>query len=76
MQTMPLNLLEELASNLPNASVFNGTCYHKEFIYENHYYEIKFYTVSDSINGTKFWLYNPNHVQIVIRNGSHQVKSI
>ncbi|WP_316814056.1 hypothetical protein [Pedobacter heparinus] len=70
---IPLQVMENLAAQLPDANQFVGTCFPVEFVYQDRYYELKFYVVSDGEFTIKRWLYNPYHVQIVIKNGSHNV---
>lgn len=76
MQATLLTTLEELASNLPNANNFDGTCYHQMFTYKSRKFEIKFYIVSESYDGKKFWLYNPNNLTPVFENGSYMVQAV
>lgn len=66
-----LGFIENLATQLPNAEVYQGVCYRKEFIWMERYFELKFYIVQSYVGGPKSWLCNPNHVQGVTRNGSH-----
>ena len=70
---IPVELLEGHLNNLPDANQFIGTCFPYEFEYNNHYYQLKYYVVSDMEGGNKYWLYNPYHVQGISKDGSHQV---
>ncbi len=67
------DFIDNLANSLPDPNSYDGTVLHKEFIYNNQYFALRFFIVSEYKGGAKSWLYNPYHVQNVTKNGTNYV---
>jgi len=74
MNSIEISFIDNLVNQLPDPNEYDGTLLRKEFVYNNQYFELRFYIVSEYKGGNKSWLYNPFHVQNVTKNGSNFVK--
>jgi len=61
---IPIELLEEMHADLPDANNANTDFIKKQFSYAGKNYSISFYKVKDT--GLYFWLFNPYNVFEII----------
>jgi len=63
-EAIPIELLEEMHADLPDANNVNTDFIKKQFSYAGKNYSISFYKVKDT--GSYFWLFNPYNVFEII----------